>query len=94
MEITEVVEKVRKEIKSGGSACIAFDGEISVIRGTSTKLDKINSNYVVGIYNGKSTDEEIIDDTIWFIEQYNEKQAAQSRRFAKAMGVDNQAGAS
>lgn len=89
MELTEIIEKARKEIQKGGSVCMAFSGEIEAIRGTSSRLDTINPEQIIGVYNGKSTDDQIIEDTIWYFESRNKKQAEQSKRFAQAVGLDS-----
>lgn len=88
------LEKLHTDIAASGRASVIYDGCLSSMRATSTKVHLINQRNLVGVYNARSSDADIIDDCLWFIEKYDKEQIEQSRVLDQKMGVANEKGAS
>lgn len=88
VDIKEFLAKVRSDIKGAKNTYIVYDSHDFIsIRQTSNKTLSIRPDNLVGVYSASSTDTDIIDDCLHYFEEYERKQAEQSERLNKAMGV-------
>lgn len=88
VDISTFLKKLRSDIKAATPAYVVYDGQnLLSIRHTSSKILAIRPENLVGVYDAKSTDEDIVDDCLFQIEQHNERQARQSERLNEAMGM-------
>ena len=88
IDLSVFLKKVRRDLRACDLVYITFDGvKLISIRGSSNKIKKIRDINLTGVYYASATDMEIVDDCIIHIEEYHKRQAAQSERLNKAMGL-------
>lgn len=89
MNITDsTLNSVRKGIAVAGKVYISYNGRaLKVTRADSSAADRINERHLIGVYNGKAPELDILKDINNFIEQYQQEQAEQSERLAQSMGL-------
>lgn len=84
---TSFLQKIATAHRGGKLAWLTYENEeLKVYRGDSTAVDKLNPDTVIGVYNVKAEQSQIIDDAIHHIELYQREKAAQGRRLAEALG--------
>ena len=88
MITSEALNSIRKGIKKTGHVYVTYQhGALKVFRGDSPAINSINSNHLIGVYNGKADEIDIFDDITSFIESYQQEQNNQSKRLNKQMGM-------
>lgn len=81
------LKKIATAHRSGKLAWLTYENEeLKVYRGDSTAVDKLNPDTVIGVYNVKAEQSQIIEDALHHIERHQREKAAQSRRLAEALG--------
>jgi len=89
MSVTsKALSSIKAGIKKSGYVYLIYDGNnLHVIRSDSSKVNRLNFNHLIGVYNGKAADIDIFDDINSFIEDYTKKQTSQSQRLNKQVGL-------
>ena len=68
------LEKVKNDIRGGECAYVVFNGEdFKSIRQTSSNVENIRFDHLVGVYDKNSTDFDIIDDCLDQISIYEQR---------------------
>lgn len=80
------LEDLHKAINKAGRAYIVYTGELRIIRGTSTAVNRIRQEHLVGVYTSRSTDHDIISDCLYCIEIYDKKVLEQAKLLDERMG--------
>ncbi|PHS70679.1 MAG: hypothetical protein COB23_03125 [Methylophaga sp.] len=81
------LQKLRTDIRNSGRVYISYDGVLRSHRATSVKAASIGKTNLVGVYNAQSTDSDIIDDCLWFINQYDKSKVEQGRVLDQKMDL-------
>jgi hypothetical protein len=82
------IQDIRKQNQHGYEAFVYYiDGELIVLRSTSPRINKIETDCLVDTFSRYDSEEKILNAVEKHIREYEERKAAQSQRLNETLGV-------
>ncbi|WP_289281548.1 MULTISPECIES: hypothetical protein [unclassified Methylophaga] len=88
IEEWDFIKDIRKQNQYGYEAFVFYiDGEIIVLRSTSPRIHKIETECLIDTFSRYDSEERILNVVEKHIREYEERKAAQSRRLNETLGI-------